>query len=66
MGEKDYSMIENYLTNIVKPHFIYAAGDLTDPHGTHRVCLEALLHVTDKLAFDPEKILLYRGAWEEW
>lgn len=39
VGDKDYNIIRNYITNVVNPHYIYAAGDLTDPHGTHRVCL---------------------------
>ena len=58
------------LISQIKPHQIYAAGDLADPHGTHKVCLDAL--------FDSLKILkendymddcwvwLYRGAWHEW
>jgi glucosamine-6-phosphate deaminase len=66
VGERDYSILRNYITNIVHPHYIYAAGDLTDPHGTHRVCLEALLKVTDEISFNTEHIFLYRGAWEEW
>jgi glucosamine-6-phosphate deaminase len=66
LGERDYSILRNYLTKIINPHYIYAAGDLTDPHGTHRICLEALLKVTDEIAFDAEHIFLYRGAWEEW
>lgn len=37
--EKDYSIVRNYIINVINPHYIYAAGDLTDPHGTHRVCL---------------------------
>ena len=54
----------------VKPHQIYAAGDLTDPHGTHRVCVEAVLRAFDRLK-DEEwtkecHIWLYRGAWQEW
>lgn len=63
VGQKDYKIIKNYLTNIVNAHYIYAAGDLTDPHGTHRICLEALLKVTDELSFNTDNIFLYRGAW---
>ena len=54
----------------VKPHQIYAAGDLADPHGTHRVCLDSLFESLEKLK--PEKYMddcwvwLYRGAWHEW
>ena len=54
----------------VKPHQIYAAGDLTDPHGTHRVCIEAVLRAFEEVK-DEEwakecHIWLYRGAWQEW
>ena len=54
----------------VKPHQIYAAGDLTDPHGTHRVCIEAVLRafeeVKDENWAKECHIWLYRGAWQEW
>lgn len=65
-SERDYAVLRNYLVNVVKPEYVYAAGDLTDPHGTHRICLEALLKVLDEMAFNPKKVFLYRGAWEEW
>ena len=48
---------------------IFAAGDLTDPHGTHRVCLETILAALDELEVEKNPlsqkmdILLYRGAW---
>ena len=54
----------------VKPHQIYAAGDLTDPHGTHRVCIEAVLRAFEEVKDEPWAkechIWLYRGAWQEW
>ena len=54
----------------VKPHQIYAAGDLSDPHGTHRVCLLAVMNALQELAArDWAKeceLWLYRGAWQEW
>ena len=58
------------LLEAVKPHQIYAAGDLSDPHGTHRVCLAAVLGAMKELA-DRDwarscEIWLYRGAWQEW
>ena len=54
----------------VKPHQIYLAGDLADPHGTHRVCTEAVLEAINQLK-DEEwlkecHVWLYRGAWMEW
>ena len=54
----------------VKPHQIYAAGDLADPHGTHKVCLDAVFAAVNELK--PKKFMkdcwvwLYRGAWQEW
>lgn len=54
----------------VKPHQIYAAGDLTDPHGTHRVCIEAVLRAWEEVKEESWAkechIWLYRGAWQEW
>ncbi|CDF81048.1 glucosamine-6-phosphate deaminase [Formosa agariphila KMM 3901] len=58
------------LIEAVKPHQIYAAGDLADPHGTHKVCLDALFEAIDVLkpkAFMNDCwVWLYRGAWHEW
>jgi glucosamine-6-phosphate deaminase len=58
------------LLDTVRPHQVYAAGDLSDPHGTHRVCLEAVLAALRTLA-DRDwarecEVWLYRGAWQEW
>lgn len=54
----------------VQPHQVYAAGDLSDPHGTHRTCLAAITQAVDRVSSqDWAKGLetwLYRGAWEEW
>lgn len=69
LTDEDYALITKLL-NEVKPHQVYAAGDLADPHGTHRVCLDAIFE-----AFDRSKdqkwwndcyLWLYRGAWHEW
>ncbi len=55
----------------IKPHQIFAAGDLSDPHGTHRICLSAIFEALKRLK-KTEKWLadtyvwLYRGAWQEW
>ena len=60
------------LLNKVKPHQIYAAGDLSDPHGTHRVCLAAIFEALKQLKANNTEWLndcwlwLYRGAWQEW
>ncbi|WP_245574780.1 glucosamine-6-phosphate deaminase [Gaetbulibacter saemankumensis] len=54
----------------IKPHQIYAAGDLADPHGTHKVCLDALFEalkiLKPKSFMDDCWVWLYRGAWHEW
>ena len=54
----------------VKPHQIYLAGDLADPHGTHRVCTEAVLETIQQLDgaewLKDCHVWLYRGAWMEW
>ncbi|WP_394370711.1 glucosamine-6-phosphate deaminase [Flavobacterium hibisci] len=54
----------------IKPHQIYAAGDLADPHGTHKVCLDAIFEAVNRLKTkDFMKdcwVWLYRGAWQEW
>ena len=67
--EEDIDIIVQLLRE-VEPHQIYAAGDLADPHGTHRTCFEALLRALNKVADDPWirecHMWLYRGAWMEW
>ena len=69
--DKDIEIITNLLQQ-VKPHQIYLAGDLADPHGTHRVCTEAVLEALHRLKDAGEEwlsecvIWLYRGAWMEW
>ena len=54
----------------IKPHQIYAAGDLADPHGTHKVCLDALFESLEVLKYKSYMedcwVWLYRGAWHEW
>jgi glucosamine-6-phosphate deaminase len=54
----------------LKPHLIYAAGDLADPNGTHRLCLHALRDAVERCATEPwlreAELWLYRGAWAEW
>ncbi len=81
LGEKDIAAVRSIIET-VRPDMIFAAGDLSDPHGTHRLCLEAILAVMKQL-FDGKKetaqdrgqdardtvapvLWLYRGAWQEW
>jgi glucosamine-6-phosphate deaminase len=58
------------LFQTVRPHLIYAAGDLDDPHGTHRLCLRALREALASCVQDPwlreAELWLYRGAWAAW
>ena len=69
LGEEDIRIIVDLLEQ-VKPHQIYAAGDLSDPHGTHRVCLSAIFQAIGRLKKKPWMkdcwVWLYRGAWQEW
>ena len=54
----------------IKPDQVYVAGDLTDPHGTHRLCTEAVFEAMARTADEDWNkectIWLYRGAWQEW
>lgn len=65
----DVDIIKDLLQK-VKPHQIFVAGDLADPHGTHRVCTDAVLAAVDE-CMDEDwikdcRIWMYRGAWAEW
>ena len=65
----DVNIMCNLIEDI-KPHQIYAAGDLADPHGTHKVCLDSLFEALERLKhnkyMDDCWVWLYRGAWHEW
>jgi len=69
IGQEDLQIIVDLLQK-VKPHQIFAAGDLSDPHGTHRVCftaiLEALKLLKNEKWLNDCRLWLYRGAWQEW
>ncbi len=69
LGEDDIQLTVDLLRKI-KPHLIYAAGDLSDPHGTHRTCLSAVIQAYERCENDDWKsdcdFWLYRGAWQEW
>lgn len=71
LSEADIKIIVDLLRE-VKPHQVFAAGDLSDPHGTHRTCLQAIFQALDycKKAGDEWIndcwLWLYRGAWQEW
>ena len=50
----------------VRPDLIFVAGDLSDPHGTHRMCLEAVHRALEQYSGDAPELWYYRGAWQEW
>ena len=66
-GPDDIRVVQDCLQRI-KPHQVYVAGDLTDPHGTHRVCAWIVFQAIRQLqdANPKPEVLLYRGAWQEW
>ena len=71
MGEKDIEITIDLLQKI-KPHQVYCAGDLADPHGTHKVCLDIVFEALRRLKASNEPwvrdcwMWLYKGAWQEW
>jgi glucosamine-6-phosphate deaminase len=69
LSDEDTALIERLL-NEVQPHQVYAAGDLSDPHGTHRTCLRAIGRALERVAneswYQDCDVWLYRGAWQEW
>jgi len=69
LGDADIKIMKEIISRI-KPHQIYAAGDLADPHGTHKVSLDALFMALEDLKsqkyMDDCWVWLYRGAWHEW
>jgi len=69
LTEKDILIVMDLIRR-VKPHQIFVAGDLADPHGTHKVCLNAALAAMDEVKkegiMDECRVWMYRGAWAEW
>ena len=71
MSELDIKITIDYL-NKLQPHQIYCAGDLADPHGTHKVCLEIIFESLRRLKASGAEwikdcwVWLYKGAWQEW
>ena len=69
IGEKDIKIVMDLIEEI-QPHQIYAAGDLADPHGTHKVCLDAIIEAVTRLKHREYMkncwVWLYKGAWAEW
>lgn len=72
MGQKDVDLTVKLMRKI-RPHQIFCAGDLADPHGTHKVCLDVVLAALQVIKKEPDNawlkdcfVWLYKGAWEEW
>lgn len=71
VGAEDVAIVKKLLDE-VRPHQVFAAGDLRDPHGTHKVCLDVIMEAlrNEKEAksdwIDECYLWLYRGAWQEW
>ncbi len=69
ISEVDVNIVKDFILT-VKPHQMFVAGDLADPHGTHKVCLNAIFAAVDVMKEDEWmedcRIWMYRGAWMEW
>jgi glucosamine-6-phosphate deaminase len=71
MSKEDVSLTVDPLRKI-KPHQVFAAGDLADPHGTHKVCLDIVIESLRQITKDGDGwvkdcwLWLYKGAWQEW
>ncbi|NLX12462.1 MAG: glucosamine-6-phosphate deaminase [Phycisphaerales bacterium] len=65
--DADIDIVFNLIREI-RPKWIFVAGELSDPHGTHRLCAEAIMAALKRCSLDehPEIVWLYRGAWQEW
>jgi glucosamine-6-phosphate deaminase len=65
IGPEDVRIVKDLLDEI-SPTVIYVAGDLSDPHGTHRQCKQAIDLALDQYTGPRPEVWLYRGAWQEW
>ena len=71
MGEEDIRITVELLRK-VKPQQVFAAGDLADPHGTHKVCLDLIFEALKRIKAEGNEwvadcwLWLYKGAWQEW
>ena len=65
IGPADVAIVRGVLEQF-KPEIIFVAGDLSDPHGTHRMCKEAIDAALAEIDFASPEVWLYRGAWQEW
>jgi glucosamine-6-phosphate deaminase len=65
VGARDIEIILALLEKS-RPEIVFVAGDLTDPHGTHRMCLEAVHNALQRYTGNAPEVWYYRGAWQEW
>src|SRR6202163_681848 len=65
IGPEDVRIVLDLLEE-EKPELVFVAGDLSDPHGTHRMCLEAVQDALAQYSGPPPEMWYYRGAWQEW
>ncbi|MBI3920377.1 MAG: glucosamine-6-phosphate deaminase [Armatimonadetes bacterium] len=65
ISEEDVGILL-HLMEEVRPDVVFVAGDLSDPHGTHSVCKEAIYRALDRYSGESPEVWLYRGAWQEW
>lgn len=70
IGPADVAIVKQLLRT-ERPQLVFVAGDLSDPHGTHRMCKEAIESalaelMADDPTFEQPEVWLYRGAWQEW
>jgi len=65
IGERDVEIVLELLEEL-RPEILLVAGDLSDPHGTHRMCKEAVDRALERYTGEAPAIWLYRGAWQEW
>jgi glucosamine-6-phosphate deaminase len=65
IGPRDVEIVLELLEER-RPEIVLVAGDLSDPHGTHRMCKEAVDRALERYSGDRPEVWLYRGAWQEW
>lgn len=65
IGDDDVRIVRALLEE-VRPDYVFVAGDLSDPHGTHRMCKSAIEHALRQTPALRPEVWLYRGAWQEW
>lgn len=65
IGHDDVEIVQGLLGEVA-PHHVFVAGDLSDPHGTHRMCKDAIDQALAGLQEPGPQVWLYRGAWQEW